>query len=133
MESSYRLRRIVGGLPHMAEVAVRVDPLGHDEVAVSDEVFGWRREVYGSDAASGGPIDQQMTAEAVEGVRHVLVRHHGGGGSGRLVTVTRICDAPADTGVGDVKFAAVAATCQALGVELDRPPFIDASGVVFPD
>jgi hypothetical protein len=49
------------------------------------------------------------------------------------VTVTRIFDAPADTGVGDVKFAAVAATCQALGVELDRPPFIDASGVVFPD
>jgi hypothetical protein len=81
---------------------------------------------------SGGPADQQMVAEAVEGVWYVLVRS-GSGSGGRLVTVTRICDAPTDTGVGDVKFAAVAVTCQALGVELDRPPFIGASSVVFPD
>ncbi|MGC4747933.1 hypothetical protein ACLQ28_20090 [Micromonospora sp. DT201] len=130
MESAFRLRRIVGGVPHVADVAVRVESFTHDAVAVSEGVFAWRRKVYGPGAVSGGPIDQQMVAEAVEGVRYVLGRRDG---DGRLVTVTRICDAPADTGVGDVKFAAVAATCQALGVELDRPPFIGASGVVFPD
>lgn len=130
MESSYRLRKYVGGVVHAVDIAVRVEPFGHDEVAVSDEAFDWRREVYGQNAVSGGPADQQMVVEAVEGVRYVLVRS--GGSGGRLVTVTRICDTPADTCVGDVKFAAVAATCQALGVELDRPPFIDASRVVFP-
>lgn len=130
MEGSFRLRKIVGGLPHVADVAVRVEPFAHDEVAVSDGVFAWRFEVYGPGAVSGGPSDQRMVAEAVEGVRYVLGRCDG---RGRLVTVTRIFEAPADTGVGDVKFAAVAATCQALGVELDRPPFIDPSGVVFPD
>jgi len=133
VESTYRLRKTVGGVPHVVDVAVRVESFSHDEVAVSDEVFGWRREVYGPDAASGGPGDQGMVAEAVEGVWYVLVRGRGRGIGGRRVTVTRICDAPADTGVGDVKFAAVAAMCEALGVELDRPPFIDASGVVFPD
>jgi hypothetical protein len=61
-----------------------------------------------------------MVAEAVEGVWYVLVRSTGS--VGRLVTVTRIWDAAADTGAGDVKFAAVAVTCQALGMELDQPP-----------
>lgn len=129
MEALFRLRRIVGGVPHFADVAVRVEPFAHDEVAVSDGVFAWRREVYGPDAVSGGPADQQMVVEAVEGVRYVLHRRDG---DGCLVTVTGIIDAPADTVVGDVKFAAVTATCQALAVELDCPPFIDASGVVFP-
>jgi hypothetical protein len=42
-------------------------------------------------------------------------------------------DAPADTGIGGVKFVVAAATCQAVGVELEPPPFIDAVGGVFPD
>ncbi|MGW3859671.1 hypothetical protein [Micromonospora arida] len=133
MESSYRLRKIVGGLPHMAYVEVRVEAFSQDGVAVSDEVFDWRRDVYGRSAVSGGTADLQMVAEAIEGVWYVLVRSGGSDGGGRLVTVTSIRDSPADTGVGDVRFAAVAATCQALGVVLDRPPFIDASGVVFPN
>lgn len=49
------------------------------------------------------------------------------------MTVTTIRYFTVDTGVGDVKLAVVGATCQALGVELDRPPYIDTSGVVFPD
>lgn len=134
-ESRYRLRRIVGRMPHMADVAVRVEPFSHDEVAASDGVFVWRREVYGPNAVSGGPADQEVVAEAIEGVWYALDRSGGSGtgGGGRLVTVMEIRDLLAHTGVGDVKFAAVAATCQALGVELNHPPFIDASGVVFPD
>ncbi|MEU8659161.1 hypothetical protein [Actinoplanes philippinensis] len=131
MEHSYRLRRIVSRIPHVAEVAVRVGACAHDEVVVSDEVFAWRRDLYGPQAVSGGPGDQELVAEAVEGVRYVLVRR--GHSSGRLVTVTRILDTPVDTGPGDVRFAAVMAACQALEVELDHPPFIDASGAVFPD
>jgi hypothetical protein len=29
------------------DVAARFEPFSHDEVAVSDEVFGWRRESTG--------------------------------------------------------------------------------------
>jgi hypothetical protein len=81
---------------------VRVEPLSHDEVAASDEVFGWRREVYGAGAVSGGPGDRRMVAEAVEGMWYVLVRGSGSGGGGRLVTVMRICDARQDVDTGGI-------------------------------
>jgi hypothetical protein len=132
MEGSFRLRQIIGGMPHWAEVAVRAEPAEYDEVTVSDGVLDWRREVYGPNASVGGPADQLLVAEAVAGAWYALGRR-GDGATRYLVTITRIVDAPADTGVGDVKFAAVAATCQAVGVESERAPFIDATGVVFPD
>ncbi|GIE83269.1 hypothetical protein Aph02nite_92190 [Actinoplanes philippinensis] len=114
----------------MAKVSVRVEACAHDEVVVSDEVFAWRRDVHGPQAVSGGPGDQELVAEAVAGVRYVLVRsgHH----TGRSVTLIRILDTPVDTGPGDMKFAAAMAACQALEVKLENPPFIDASGAVFP-
>ena len=121
--------RTVGGVPHVAFVAVRVEPCDRDEVAVSDEVFAWRRAAYRPDAKSG-PADQPMVAEAVEGVWYVLRRR---AGETCRVTVTTIRYFTVDTGVGDVKLAAAGATCQALGVELDRPPYIDTSAVMFPD
>ena len=49
------------------------------------------------------------------------------------MTVRVIRDAPIDTGPDDVKFAAVAATCVALNVELDPAPTVQAHGIVFPD
>jgi hypothetical protein len=132
VEGSFRLRQIVGGMPHWAEVVVRAEPAEYDDVTVSDGVLDWRPEVYGPNASVGGPADQLLVAEAVDGAWYALGRRSEGA-TRYLVTITRIVDAPAHTSVGDVKFAAVAATCQAAGMELERAPFIDATGAVFPD
>ncbi|MDX2622697.1 hypothetical protein PV356_24720 [Streptomyces sp. WI03-5b] len=45
-----------------------------------------------------------------------------------LVEITEIAVAPADTGPGDVKFAAAHAVWQALGHLPSRPPFTGADG-----
>jgi len=80
---------------------------------VSEEVFAWRRLTYGAHAVIGGLDDQRMMAAAAEGVRYVLDRIDGGH---RWVTVVRVFDSTVGTDIGDVKFAAVQATCQTLGV-----------------
>ncbi|WP_281897735.1 hypothetical protein [Phytohabitans aurantiacus] len=133
MEGSFRLRQIVGGIPHWAQVAVRAEPAEHDDVAVLDGILARRRrEVYGPTAAVDSPADRRLVAEAVDGARYAL-RRRGDDATSYLVTVTQIVDAPVDTAVGDVKLAAVAATCQAIGVELKRPPLMGAGGAVFPE
>src|SRR5262245_12763073 len=117
MEAVFRVRQIVGGLPHLAEVAVTVDAAVANEITVSDDAFDWRRDVHGPNTVVGGPADQRLAAEAVDGVRYVLERL--GVDGGYRVRVTRIWDTPVDTGIGDVKVAAALATCKALGVELE--------------
>jgi hypothetical protein len=123
MEGTYRLKRILGGISHWAEVTVRIEPAERHEVTVSDDVFGWRRDVYGPEAYSGGPVDQQYVAAAIAGVSHALDRI---GGAGKRVIISKIDDAPADTCPPDVKFAAATATCLALNVELDPPLTLEA-------
>ena len=130
MEGTYRLKRIAGGFSHWAEVTVWAEPAARHEVTVDDDVFGWRRDVYGPDAWVDRSVDREFIAAAVAGVRYALDRI---GGSGKRVTVRVIHDAPADTGPDDVKFAAVAATCVALNVDLDPSPTVEAHGIVFPD
>ncbi len=131
MDASFRLKQVAGGLLRLAEVAVRVERAERAEVIVSEAVFTWRREVYSPNARWGGPDDELLIAGAIEGVQYVLDRLDGC--DNYQVTVTKIVDAPADSTFRDVKFAAVRATCDALGVALSRPPFIDRTGAVFPD
>lgn len=132
MDGSFRLKRVTGGLLRFAEVAVRAELAERAEVVVSEAVFTWRREVYGPNAWWGGPGDELLITGAVEGGQYVLDRLDGCDNNYQ-VTVTKIVDAPADSTFRDVKFAAVRATCDALGVTLSRPPFIDRTGAVFPD
>jgi hypothetical protein len=132
MQAVFRVLKVLGGRPHVAEVAVTVERAGRDEVTVSADAFGWRREVHGPGASVNGPADQLLAAEAVEGVRYVLARLSVPG-AGYRVSVTRIWDTPVDTAVGDVKLAAALAVSAALGVELDPAPRLEATGAVFPD
>jgi hypothetical protein len=132
MQAVFRLQKVVGGFVHVAEVRVTVESAASDEVAVSANAFDWRREAYGPTAVVYGPGDHQLATEAVEGVRYALGRLGSVGGEGYRVTVTEVKDTPVDTSVGDVKFAAASAVCAALGVQLDPPPTVEASGAVFP-
>ncbi|GAB2619555.1 hypothetical protein Aab01nite_33650 [Paractinoplanes abujensis] len=117
MDGEYRLRRMIGRLSHVADVVVRVEPSARDEVTVSDDVFGWRRDVYGPDAYGYGEWDDQRAAEAIAGVRDAVARS---GGDSYRVTVIKIFCTETDTQIGDVRFAAAQAVARALGI----PPVI---------
>lgn len=112
MRAEFRLARIVEGCPHWAEVVVDVRPAAQDAVLVGDDPYGWRRDVYGPDAWIGGPEDEGMVAEAVEGASHALVENPG---APHEVTVVAVRNSNVDTCPGDVRFAAVHATAEALG------------------
>jgi hypothetical protein len=115
VEGTYRLKRIAGGWSHWAEVTVRAEPAERREVIVSDDAFGWRRDVYGPDAWTDGPVEREYIAAAIAGVHDALDRI---GDDSTRVTVSTIHDAPADTCPDDVKVAAAAATCLALNVDV---------------
>lgn len=87
-------------------------PAAENAVLAGDDPYGWRRDVYGPDAWIGGPEDEGMVAEAVDGAEHALAEHAGGP---HEVTVLSIRNSNVDTCPGDVRFAAVHATAQALG------------------
>ncbi|WP_410817407.1 hypothetical protein [Micromonospora sp. 050-3] len=120
MQGEFRLRQIVGGIGHAADVAVAVEAADRDEVVVSPDAFAWLRDVYGPRAVIDRPVNDQLVAEAVEGVRYALARL--GRPGGYKVTVMKIVDLPVDTGDGDVKVAAAHAVCIALGIRLEPPP-----------
>lgn len=127
----YRLLRQAGGYTHFALVEVFVEPGDRDEIEVSPDAFSWLREVYGNNAVVDRQVNNDLIAEAVGGVRYVLGRLQPRL-QGFRVTVTVIVDSTADTNKGDVKLAAAFSTCKAMGVRLEPPPRLDASGLVFP-
>ncbi|MDP9793167.1 hypothetical protein J2S43_001679 [Catenuloplanes nepalensis] len=129
MEGTYRLKQIAGGVAHWAEVTVWMEPADWLEVIVSDDVFGWRRSIYGPEAWNRDPVEQEFVAAAIDGVQYALGRI---GDKMKRVIIKAIRDAPVDTLPTDVKFAAAAATCLALNVVLDPPPTIEPHGVIFP-
>jgi hypothetical protein len=131
MGTVFRLARVVGGILHFAEVELHVQVADRDEVSVSEEVFAWRRQSYGPHAAIGGPEDRRMMAEAAAGVRYTLDQLVDR--DQYAVIVRRVVDSTVDTGIGDVKYAAAHATCQALGIEPAHQPRLDVTGPVFPD
>ncbi|MFF0015464.1 hypothetical protein [Streptomyces sp. NPDC005374] len=127
MESTYRLRRQTNRWARFAEVGVRVVPATRAEVVIGADVFGRRRS-----AAVDGGLNVDSEAEAREGAWYALRRlpEHAGD---LLVEITAVVVAPADTGPGDVKFAAAHAVWQALGHVPSHPPFTGGDGSpVFP-
>lgn len=128
--ATYQLKRIVDRLGHWARVTVVAEPAEVDDASGAADAFDWRRAVYGPDAAVGGVEDDRMLAEAVAGVAYVLALPET---RPRFrVVVTEVCDAPVDTGPGDVKLAAALACVEVLGLELADPPRLEPTGVVFP-
>jgi hypothetical protein len=121
MQARFRLLEMVDGLAHVAEVEVIVELADRHEVVVSDDAFTWLVDAYGPNAVVDRPVNSQLVAEALAGVRHGLDRL-GRNDVGYRVTVTRIWDTPADTSPGDVKAAATQALYLALGLQPDPAP-----------
>ncbi len=132
MEAIFKLRKMVGVIAHVADVAVTAEVNDFDEVSVSDDAFMWRRQVYGPNAIVEMPGDDVFIHEAVAGARYTLgwlARTAGG----YRVIVTEIVPYPVDTSPGDVQVAAALAVGAALSVELHPPPYLTKAGAVFPD
>ncbi|MFE2291290.1 hypothetical protein [Streptomyces sp. NPDC059452] len=127
MDGIFRLRRQTDRWARFAEVSVRVVPAASTGVVVRADVLRW-----GHPAAVDGAGDAGALAEARAGAWYAL-RELPVDVRSWLVEVTEIAVAPADSGPGDVKFAAAHAVWQALGHLPSRPPFTGEDGnPVFP-
>ncbi|MFF3002190.1 hypothetical protein ACFVTF_05195 [Kitasatospora sp. NPDC057940] len=127
MDGTYTLRRQTNRWARFAEVSVRLVPVASAGIAVRTAVFGRNGSAVVDDTRDPG-----AEAEAREGVRYAL-RELPVGIRGWQVEITGIVIAPADTGPGDVKFAAAHAVWQALGRLPSHPPFTGEDGnPVFP-
>lgn len=127
MDGIFRLRRQTNRWARFAEVSVRLEPAASAGVVVRADAFRW-----GHLAAVDGAGDARAVVEAREGAWYAL-RELPAGVRGLLVEITEIALAPADTGPGDVKFAAAHAVWVASGYLPPRPPFTGQDGnPVFP-
>jgi hypothetical protein len=124
MEASYRVAKQFSHRAHWARVTASVESAPQDSVAVAGTAFAWREY-------PPGPYGEDLSSEAIEGVRYALDRLPGDRPQYR-VTVTKIEDAPVDTGPGDVKLAAAHAIWAALDFMPNEPPWISKDGPVFP-
>lgn len=132
MEGKYRLQRQTRRWARFAEVTVRGVVAGEPGVGIGSDVFGWRCLSYGTAVWADRAGDEWIRAEAREGAWYALMRLPDSA-RGVLVSVVEIVTAPADTGPGDVKFAAAHAVWQAVGGEPDQLPWIGEDGnPVFP-
>ncbi|WP_146067963.1 hypothetical protein [Streptomyces sp. Ru72] len=85
-------------------MTVHVTPAPETLVEVGAEPFAWRRTLYGPQAWQC-PYDDDLRNEAVEGGRYALRQLADQLPCVRVV-ITEIVERAADTGPGDVKFAA---------------------------
>ena len=127
VEGTFRLQRQTSRWARFAQVTVEVTRYDEPSVRLGDDTFGWRRAVYGPDAWPG-PHDDELRREAAEGAWYAL-KQLGSPPPRLLVSVTEIVERTADTGPGDVKFAAVHAVWQAVGQDPVAPPHINQDGV----
>ncbi|MFF4378150.1 hypothetical protein [Kitasatospora sp. NPDC001547] len=132
MEGTYRLLRQTSRWARFAQVTVHGSVATEPAVRMGPDVFGWRGRSYGTAPCAGRADDQRIEAEAREGAWYALM-HLPEEARGVLVSVVEIVTAPADTGPGDVKFAAARAVWQAVGRQPDQHPWIGEDGnPVFP-
>ncbi|MGY1503734.1 hypothetical protein ACW4TU_45485 (plasmid) [Streptomyces sp. QTS52] len=117
-------RRQTNRWARFAEVGVRLAPAAKAAVVVCADVSGRHR--------SAAVDDARNAADAQDGAWYAL-KELPDDANNFLVEITEIITAPADTGPGDVKFAAAQAVWQALGYVPSDPPFIGKDGSpVFP-
>ncbi|MFJ1594442.1 hypothetical protein ACIOD0_29985 [Kitasatospora albolonga] len=127
MDGIFRLRRQTNRWARFAEVRVRVVPAASAGVVVRADVFRGSHPAVADGAGDSGAL-----AEARAGAWYAL-RELPVGVRSWSVEITEIAVAPADSGPGDVKFAAAHAVWQALGHLPSRPPFTGEDGnPVFP-
>ena len=132
VEGKYRLQRQTSRWARFAQVTVHGAVASEPEVRMGPDVFRWRGRAYGSAVCARRAGDERIQAEAREGAWYALMCLPESA-RGVLVSVVEIVTAPADTGPGDVKFAAAHAVWQAVGREPDQPPWIGEDGnPVFP-
>nr|BFD89424.1 hypothetical protein KitaXyl93_07840 [Kitasatospora sp. Xyl93] len=132
VEGKYRLLRQTSRWARFAQVTVHGSVATEPAVRMGPDVFGWRGRSYGTAPCAGRADDQRVEAEAREGAWYALM-HLPEEARGVLVSVVEIVTAPADTGPGDVKFAAARAVWQAVGRQPDQHPWIGEDGnPVFP-
>ncbi|MFH9350862.1 hypothetical protein [Kitasatospora sp. NPDC017646] len=133
MEGAFQLLRQTSRWARFARVRVQVTPADHTGVEVGPDPFGWRRPLYGPEAWACG-YDDDLRAEAVSGVRYAWERLAGPDRPQVLVVITEIVERAADTGPGDVRFAAAHALWEAVGVEPSVRPYLAEDGPpVFPE
>ena len=131
MKGTFRLLRQTSRWARFAEVTVEVTPFHQPHVVIGADTFGWRREVYGPDAWPYSH-DGDLQREAAEGARYALQRLPGPAPQVRVL-ITKISERPADTGPGDVKFAAAHAVWHAIGQQPAELPVIGQNGTpLFP-
>ncbi|MFE0460944.1 hypothetical protein ACFW1A_17010 [Kitasatospora sp. NPDC058965] len=117
MEGTFRLQRQTSRWARFAQVTVRAVAAAESGVRV------------GPDVAAD---DQSGRAEACDGAWYALSRLPADA-RGIVVSVVAIVTAPADTGPGDVKFAAAHAVWAALGRQPAQLPWLGEDGnPVFP-
>ncbi|MGW0165996.1 hypothetical protein ACWDWT_12485 [Streptomyces sp. NPDC003343] len=132
MEGKYRLQRQTSRWARFAQVTVHGTVASEPDVRMGVDVFGWRGRSYGTAVRASRAGDERIQAEAREGAWYAFMCLPEEA-RGVLVSVVEIVTAPADTGPGDVKFAAAHAVWQAVGREPDRHPWIgDDGNPVFP-
>jgi uncharacterized protein (AIM24 family) len=127
VEGTHRLAQQRPG-PHYALVRVTIEPRTQRTVYISPNAFSWLHATYGYKAKEG-PALEDYKSEALSGAMFALEDAEVGG----EVTVTEIGYAPADTGAGDVRYAAAFAVWEALDHAPVRSPWIDEAGIHFPD
>lgn len=121
-EGGYSLLRQTSRWARFARVTVRVEAAAEPGVRMGPAPLG----------PAGPVVGQQARAEALEGAWYALAQLPDEA-RGLLVTVVAIVTSPADTGHGDVKFAAAHAVWRAAAREPGRRPWIDEDGTpVFP-
>lgn len=118
MDAEYRLFVQSQGRPHFAVVRVRYEAHAESAVDVAEDSL----PAATSDADG-------YKREAADGARYALAAAAQGG----HVTITNIGFTHADTGPGDVKYAAAQAVWEAMGWRPDTPPVIEGSEVWFPE
>jgi hypothetical protein len=127
MEGTFRLQRQTSRWARFAQVTVEVIPCDADpDVVIGADVFGWRRALYGPDAWPY-PYDDDLRLEAMQGARYALEQVANPRPQVRVV-IREILERTADTGPGDVKFAAAHAVWRAINREPADPPWIDQDG-----
>lgn len=127
VEGTHRYLRQTSRWARFAQVTVHGTAAAEPKVLTGADLFGWRDQAYGRLVGTSHSDDQQVQAEALEGVWYALM-HLPEEARGVRVSLVEIVTSPVDTGPGDVKYAAAQAVWQAVGRQPARKPWTREDG-----